>query len=985
VADDLMTGEVDSAIAQLSKAAELDPSNAVVWSDLAATHLQRNASTSEPYELLLAFAAANRAVLLDPTFQEGRFNRAVALERLTLYHPAAEDWRLVSEREGDPSWAREALKHVDELARRQAGLPWERKLAVVTAAARQGKLETVRKIVARSPQRFREHLEEELLTAWARAESELREPEARRDLALARAIGDALAAAGGDRMAADTIAHIDALRASNPDRFRRLTAGFRAYTEGHDLYGKSLYSDAFPRFEEARDVLSREGSPFAHWATFWMAACRYQRPRYREASAHLRALIQDPETAPYKALRARALSFRGVITGIEGDLTASNNSFEAAEEEYRAIHELPNVARVSSLMAENYDILGQPKKAWSRLYAALVEPATFDRTESRSFIYGNAARVAQRGGEVEVALWFQEEIVRNAQTLGRPEAVAGALRQHASLLAALGRKAEAARSLAQARESLEKISDPSSRRGIEADILLVEGEVLSDDSPRQAIERFDEAIEIFLDTSYYYRLGHAFVQRALVEQAEGMLDAAERDLVAAITETERQRKKVDSAEDQISYFDHVEGILDTMIDFQLEHRQRPDEALRFSEQAKARVLLDWMLAGHRREPLSQHLPKAAHPPVDLREIQRDLPAETAMIEYAVLPERIVIWVFHRDGKLQYETVDMDEKTLEDLVQRFRRAVTENRPGDFEPLAEEAYDRLIQPVAQHLASGERLVLIPDGALHNLPFSVLRNRQTGRYLVQERAFTMAPSARVYASSRRRDRELARNSGSVLVVTAPDFDSDVDTTLLPLSAGDTEAEIAKIFPGSQVLREGGATREAFLQAAGGFEMLHFGGHSVVNENFPLLSYMLFAQDPGDPSRGILHSEDVLSLRFPRTRLVVLASCGTALGRISRTEGVQNLARPFLAAGVPAVVASLWSVDDQLTADFFIRFYRNLSQHFDVAEALRATQIESIEKGEGPAANPRAWGAFEAIGSAVAGGNPNALSSDVNPKEKR
>jgi CHAT domain-containing protein len=144
----------------------------------------------------------------------------------------------------------------------------------------------------------------------------------------------------------------------------------------------------------------------------------------------------------------------------------------------------------------------------------------------------------------------------------------------------------------------------------------------------------------------------------------------------------------------------------------------------------------------------------------------------------------------------------------------------------------------------------------------------------------------------------------------------------------------------------------------------MLYFGGHSVINTEFPLLSQMLFAKSPADPARGVLYAGDILKQRFPRTRLVVLASCNTAAGKISRTEGVESLARPFLAAGVPSVVASLWRVEDQVTADFFVRFYRHLARGLNVADALQAAQVDSLNSGVAEAADPRTWAGFEAIG---------------------
>jgi len=102
------------------------------------------------------------------------------------------------------------------------------------------------------------------------------------------------------------------------------------------------------------------------------------------------------------------------------------------------------------------------------------------------------------------------------------------------------------------------------------------------------------------------------------------------------------------------------------------------------------------------------------------------------------------------------------------------------------------------------------------------------------------------------------------------------------------------------------------------------------------------------------------------------VLASCATAAGRVSRTEGVESLAQPFLAAGVPAVVASLWSVGDQGTADFFQRFYRHLAKSSDAAGALQATQLDFLTQRPDASVDARIWGAFEVIGGGMSQGSP-------------
>lgn len=968
---DLLAGRVDTAIARLAKAAALEPANAILWSDLAAAHLQRSTAASDPYELVLALSAANHAVRSDPALVAAHFNRALAMQRLTLRDPAAAEWRLVCNLEKDPLWAEEDRQHLLAINRPVSTPDWNRQLSAVKTLVAEGKPDQVRAIVAGSEQAFRENWDEELLASWVAAENAHLAPEAASQWALARTVASALAATGGDRMPADLVAQVDLLRRDDPGKLRRLMPGFAAYFEGLDLSRKISFAPALTRFQTAHRILAREGSPLAFWARYRIALCLYQLGDYSRARAHLGSLTKDPQSSPYKALQAKAFSLAGLIDGIEGRQSASMVALRTAVSSFNQIKETPAAAKASGNLAADLGVVGQTEDAWRLLIPALNEPATDDKPEIRANLYSNGSELAQQQDEMEVALWFQEASVSCLQRTGRLDGIVSGLCKKASLLAALGRQNTAAADLAMAHRLLEKIAKTGPFPSLEADVLLAEAQ-LAAGSPRQAIAKLDAAIPILLHTSYHYRLGQALSLRAEAESALGEDGAAERDLAAAIAEIEGQRETISEANERISYLDRGRDIFDTMINFQLERRRNAEAALAFSEQAKARMLLDWIMTGPVGGPGPQVSQPAVPPAFDLRSLQASLPAGTAMIEYAVLPRKTILWVLRDDGgPPQPATASAGGAVLGNLIQRLRRALDDGDSVEVEALSHRLYDLLIRPATGLLAPGERLILVPDGALHMLPFALLRDRQTGRYLVQDHALTMAPSARVYAESRRRDQEMAiRPKRGVLVIAAPDFDRDIDPSLSDLRAGDTDAAIAEVIPGSRVLREGAATRRAFLRLAGDFEIVHFGGHSVVNTEFPLLSQMLFAKSQEDPSRGALHSGEILEQRFPGTRLMVLASCATAAGRISRTEGIESLAHPFLAAGVPGVVASLWSVDDQATADFFQRFYQHLARSSDAAGALQATQLDFLAQKRGAAGDPHIWGAFEVIGGGMSKG---------------
>jgi CHAT domain-containing protein len=962
----LLSDNTSRALSELSRVVELDPSNANAWNDLSVVHLQRG--SGDPYELILALAASNRAVNRNPTLLAARFNRALALERLSLHDRAAEDWRYLVRFEPDPLWRREAQEHLRPPSRPDIATTWRQDLQAVEEAVSQGDSGRVLALVRVSRQSFREYVEEDLLGKWALAEDQGRTQAAAEHLAVARAVAVSLVEAGGDGLAAETIGHIDRIRRTEPRRLSRLVAGFVAYHEGLELSRRFDFSGALLRFLAAQARLARQGSPFSGWAAWQIAFCHYQLLDYRQAKTELLALEHNLVGVPRQALRGRALWLKGLIECFHGSPTAWLTAHTMAEAEFRGVGEDANVARLSSLLAVAYDSLGQRNEAWRQLYRSLIEPKALDKPANRFAICENASWLAYRQGETEIALWFQEEVIRNAHLIGKPVAIIGALRPHVTLLALLGRKEESAKDLAQAWTYVGSISDLPARRSIEGDLHLVEGELAVTLSPQLAIRSLDKAIAIFRSTSYYFRLGQALYLRSSAELALGMNNDAERDLLAAIEESERQRERISSAEDRISYFDRTREILDTMISFQLDRRHDPNAALRFSEQAKARVLWDWILTQPTGGPDPQSFDRTLLAPLSTKPLQQDLPKGTAVIEYAVLPQSTAIWVLRQGVEPKVVTVKGGAAALGDWVQKLHRAVLEDQAPAVQATAESLYGALIAPIAQYLIPGERLVFVPDGTLHALPFTLLRDPKTRRYLVQDHVCSVAPSIRVLQASLHRAETRARGRQQrALMIADPKPDLGLYPGLTRLDSGETAVSIAQLFPGSVVLRAQEATRRAFLHSAGSFEIVHFGGHSVVNTEYPLLSQMVLAPAAGDSNRGVLYSGDILRQRFPQTRLVVLASCATAAGKISRTEGVENLARPFLAAGVPVVVASLWDVGDKVTGDFFERFYRNLRKGWDVAGALRATQVDSIEHGSGPAASPRAWAAFEVIGGSI------------------
>jgi CHAT domain-containing protein len=111
---------------------------------------------------------------------------------------------------------------------------------------------------------------------------------------------------------------------------------------------------------------------------------------------------------------------------------------------------------------------------------------------------------------------------------------------------------------------------------------------------------------------------------------------------------------------------------------------------------------------------------------------------------------------------------------------------------------------------------------------------------------------------------------------------------------------------------------------------------------------------------------------VRLTRTRLAVLSGCQTADGSLSDTEGPSSLARALFGAGVPAVVASLWAVEDDPTAGFFDSYHRELSRGLDPTTALRNVQLRWIKRGHDRWESARVWAGFHVYGATTQAAPP-------------
>lgn len=250
--------------------------------------------------------------------------------------------------------------------------------------------------------------------------------------------------------------------------------------------------------------------------------------------------------------------------------------------------------------------------------------------------------------------------------------------------------------------------------------------------------------------------------------------------------------------------------------------------------------------------------------------------------------------------------------------------------------------LIAPVAPLLAGRERLIVIPYGPAHAVPFGALHDG--AGYLIERHTITLAPSVAVLRLCTERPAHPAARR--VLVV------AHSDGGRLPAVLDEARMVLDEL-PG-EVLAEHEATRAALTAAAPHYGTIHLAAHGAARHDNPAFAHIQLAD-------GQLSATDIFNLDL-RGALVVLSACDTGRYAVRGGDEPVGLSRGFLYAGAQALLQSLWRVEDGATARLMGQFYGALRAGESPATALRAAQRTLLA--EYPD-HPYHWAPFQLIGA--------------------
>jgi CHAT domain-containing protein len=331
-------------------------------------------------------------------------------------------------------------------------------------------------------------------------------------------------------------------------------------------------------------------------------------------------------------------------------------------------------------------------------------------------------------------------------------------------------------------------------------------------------------------------------------------------------------------------------------------------------------------------------------------VQTALGAERALVEYTTIDDQLVAFVVTDEGVEVVRELGTEAEIVAE-IQRCRFQIDTLRFGSTEvrthlpALTERTrqhlrslYNRLLRTVEQRI--GERhLVIVPHGALHYLPFQALHDGES--YLIERREVSFSPSAAVLLQCLDRPRP------------------DLKTALL-LGLADEQMPrvheeldvLHNIFSKVKCFSNEAATTVALTQNGSEVDVLHLACHAQFRSDNPLFSSMKLAN-------GWFTARDAYGLKL-NCAVVTLSACETGMNAVARGDELMGLARGFLSAGSPAVMMSLWTIDDEATTELMSSFYRELVRAKSCTGALRAAQIKLLN--ERP--HPFFWSPFVLVG---------------------
>lgn len=666
-----------------------------------------------------------------------------------------------------------------------------------------------------------------------------------------------------------------------------------------------------------------------------------------EARAALAAIgrLDDADTALSLAAEGSALYEREAVK-LDGYAYCSQAVELAEKGEFRESARAASKALHVALETGNKDLLG---KAYRDLAIAFNYAGQLERAEqfanlalkypgvNPTQVNGPARKiigdVRTRQGRYDEAIASYQEALQGSSDRFRPLV-------ESSLANALILSGD----LPRARATLDALPEPADAKQ-RAQLQRTRGRLLlAEHKPAEALALYQALANAPANGDEdFYRAwaldGMSRSQAALGNEA----DAAQ-SLDQAIAVFDQARSQFRSDEFKMGLFSDLQNVFERAIAMHSRLGQ-PARAFDISERSRSRALLD---AVSGRAELKGDTGKA----LDAATLQAMLRPDEVVVAYHALPTGLMAWVLSNEGvrEAKFPTA-LPRNDLARLVDAYRDALIKLNPNAA-GIGEQIGKLLLAPLG--LEAGKRVVIVPHGPLHYLPFQALR--LDGQYLIERNPISIAPSISIAARLAERTPSA---EAQLLAFGNPSISPDVAD---PLPGAEREVHaLSRQFPGARLFFQDKANKTNFSANAPQSRLVHIAAHATADTLDPLHSKVLLADENGKPN--YLEARDVIGMDLGNVAMIALSACESGLGRVENGDEVLGFTRSFLSAGTSTLLASLWPVSDAATETLMTTLYTDLAGGEQVQDAMRDAQRAVMANPE--TAHPFYWAPFNLIGN--------------------
>ncbi|MCP4439715.1 MAG: CHAT domain-containing protein [Aureispira sp.] len=377
----------------------------------------------------------------------------------------------------------------------------------------------------------------------------------------------------------------------------------------------------------------------------------------------------------------------------------------------------------------------------------------------------------------------------------------------------------------------------------------------------------------------------------------------------------------------------------------------------------------------------------------VEEIQGLLDKHTALLEYVISDSVVHIFCVDKQ-EIRWKRTFVSNKKLTRRIKKLHSALSNytliknDEYLSYQTYTEQAhwfYQELVAPVLADKSTIKNLIIVTDGELGHLPFETflmepapdaLTDYGQLNYLVSDYQISYNYSATLWKENVEAPKP--KNNGQILGFAA-NYNIKLDTAMVdvrlptdqwlrgvlkPLPAARKEVELLQekyrgFFAFDQL-----ASEKTVKEKASDFAILHFATHGILDSERPMLSSLAFSEDNDSIESNFWQAHEISKMEL-NADLVVLSACETGYGEFEKGNGIASLARAFMYAGSPALIVSLWQVNDLATSKIMENLYNNFADGMDKDEALRQAKLQYIKSAEGIAAHPAFWSPFIQMGN--------------------